>query len=95
MSPRPYAAALATIVFAGALARVVLLLLWIPTQPVSDFYGSFRVAQNVAATGRFEAKPGVPGGGRSPAYPILLSPILNPASATRAPWTGRSPSAGA
>jgi len=72
MSSRRYSAALAAIVAAGALARIAVIL-WIPTQPVSDFYGFFRVAQNLAATGRYEAKPGLPDGGRSPAYPVLLS----------------------
>ena len=72
MSSRRYKAALAGIVAAGALARVAVIL-WIPTQPVSDFYGFFRVAQNLAAVGRYEAKPGLPDNGRSPAYPALLS----------------------
>jgi len=72
MSSRRYALAVAAMVAAGALARVAVLA-WIPTRPVSDFYGFFRVAQNLAATGRFEAKPGVPDAGRSPAYPVLLS----------------------
>ena len=72
MLPRRYALALAAVLVAGVLARVAVIA-WIPTQPVSDFYGFFRVAQNLAATGRFEAKPGVPDAGRSPAYPVLLS----------------------
>src|SRR5689334_10957414 len=72
MSPRRHAGALAAIVLAGVLARAAILS-WVPTQPVSDFYGFFRVAQNLAATGRFEARPGLADNGRSPAYPILLS----------------------
>ncbi|HEX4438996.1 MAG TPA: hypothetical protein VH854_02935 [Thermoanaerobaculia bacterium] len=72
MSPRRYAVSLAAILAAGVLARVAVIL-WVPTRPVSDFYGFFRVAQNLAAAGRFEAKPGLADNGRSPAYPILLS----------------------
>ena len=78
MSPRRYAAGLVAIVAAGTLVRVAVFA-WIPTRPVSDFYGFFRVAQNLAAAGRFEAKPGLPDGGRSPAYPILLSLALHAA----------------
>jgi 4-amino-4-deoxy-L-arabinose transferase-like glycosyltransferase len=80
MSPRRYTGGLVAIVAAGVLARIAVLA-WIPTRPVSDFYGFFRVAQNVAATGRFQAKPGVPDGGRSPAYPILLATVFRAVSA--------------
>jgi Dolichyl-phosphate-mannose-protein mannosyltransferase len=67
-----YARVLSAILGAGALLRLFIVV-WIPTQPVSDFYGFLRVAQNLAATGRYEAKTGLPDGGRSPAYPVLLS----------------------
>ena len=78
MSSRRYPAALAAIVAAGALARVAVIL-WVPTEPVSDFYGFFRVAQNLAAVGRYEAKPGLTDNGRSPAYPALLSLVFRAA----------------
>jgi hypothetical protein len=48
-------------------------MLVIPTRPVSDFFGYFEVARNLAATGRYETEPGAPDGRRSPAYPVLLS----------------------
>jgi len=72
MSAPRYAFALGAILAGGLLVRI-LAIAWVPTQPVSDFYGFFRVAQNLAGAGRYEAKPGVPDNGRSPAYPILLS----------------------
>jgi hypothetical protein len=65
-------------VWIGAiLAAGVLLRLWtilaIPTRPVSDFFGYFEVARNLASTGRYETEPGFPDARRSPAYPVLLS----------------------
>jgi 4-amino-4-deoxy-L-arabinose transferase-like glycosyltransferase len=68
----PYGLCLAALLAAGALARVAILF-WVPTQPVSDFYGFFKVAQSLATEGRYEAGPGGPDGRRSPAYPVLLS----------------------
>jgi hypothetical protein len=68
----PYGLSLAGLLSAGALVRIALVF-WIPTQPVSDFYGFFKVAQSLAADGRYEAGPGGPDGRRSPAYPVLLS----------------------
>ncbi len=70
---------LAGILAAGALARLAVVF-WIPTEPVSDFYGFFKVAQNLAAEGRYEAGPGGPDGRRSPAYPVLLSLAMRAAS---------------
>jgi len=72
VSRLPYGLFLAGILAAGALARLGVVF-WIPTQPVSDFYGFFKVAQNLASEGRYEAGPGGPDGRRSPAYPVLLS----------------------
>ena len=40
---------------------------------MSDFFGYFEVARNLASTGRYETEPGVPDARRSPAYPVLLS----------------------
>jgi 4-amino-4-deoxy-L-arabinose transferase-like glycosyltransferase len=69
---RRYAASLGVILAAGALLRLWSILA-IPTRPVSDFFGYFEVARNLAATGRYETEPGIPDGRRSPAYPVLLS----------------------
>jgi hypothetical protein len=70
-SPR-YAVRLGAILAAGVLLRLWTILA-IPTRPVSDFFGYFEVARNLAATGRFETEPGIPDARRSPAYPLLLS----------------------
>ena len=73
MNPsRRYALRLAAILLAGAILRLWAILA-IPTRPVSDFFGYFEVARNLAETGRYETEPGVPDGRRSPAYPVLLS----------------------
>jgi hypothetical protein len=75
-----YGAWLAAILASGALARLAVVF-WIPTQPVSDFYGFFKVAQSLATDGRYEAGPGGPDGRRSPAYPVLLSLAMRAAGA--------------
>jgi hypothetical protein len=69
---RRYSASLGAILAAGALLRLWTILA-IPTRPVSDFFGYFEVARNLAASGRYATEPGVPDGRRSPAYPVLLS----------------------
>jgi 4-amino-4-deoxy-L-arabinose transferase-like glycosyltransferase len=69
---RRFRTRLVAILAAGVLVRVWAILA-IPTRPVSDFFGYFEVAKNLAATGRYETEPGVPDGRRSPAYPVLLS----------------------
>jgi hypothetical protein len=67
-----YSLRLAAILLGGAILRLWAMLA-IPTRPVSDFFGYFEVARNLAASGRYETEPGVPDGRRSPAYPFLLS----------------------
>ena len=69
---RRYAVWLGAILAAGVLLRLWTILA-IPTRPVSDFFGYFEVARNLASTGRYETEPGVPDARRSPAYPVLLS----------------------
>ena len=75
-----YSLYLAAILAAGAVARLAIVF-WIPTQPVSDFYGFFKVAQSLATEGRYEAGPGGSDGRRSPAYPVLLSLAMRAAGA--------------
>ena len=70
--PRRFRIALTAIVVAGVLLRVWTIVA-IPTKPVSDFFGYFDVAKNLAATGRYETEPGMADARRSPAYPLLLS----------------------
>jgi hypothetical protein len=69
---RRYSLRLAAILLGGAILRLWAILA-IPTRPVSDFFGYFEVARNLAETGRYETEPGVADGRRSPAYPVLLS----------------------
>lgn len=73
-----YGRKLAGILAAGVLARL-LVVLAIPTRPVSDFWGYFLSAQSLASSGRYEIVPNEPIGGHPPAYPLLLSVALRAA----------------
>jgi len=71
-APVRYRPALLAILTAGFLLRIAVAVA-IPSRPVSDFWEYFSAAQNLAASGRYEAVPGVSIGGHPPAYPLLLS----------------------
>jgi hypothetical protein len=71
-APIRYRPALIAILTAGFLLRIAAAVA-IPARPVSDFWEYFSTSQSLAASGRYEAVPGVPIGGHPPAYPILLS----------------------
>lgn len=73
MTRSRYAWTLAAILGAGALLRLWLVLVAIPTKPVSDFYGFFVVAEHLVRGEGFRTDPAAPDGRRSPAYPVLLS----------------------
>jgi hypothetical protein len=72
---RRYATRLGVILLAGLLLRMVVAV-WIPAQPVSDFLGYFKRAQSLAHFGRDEIRPGAPDASHPPAYPLLLSTAL-------------------
>lgn len=62
----------------GAVAALALLLrvaavLWIPTQPVSDFWSFIHLAKGLVGEGRYEWGPGYPTAMFAPAYPLLLA----------------------
>ena len=57
---------------AGLLART-LVILWIPTQPVSDFWSYYHRGLNLAEHGRYEATPGQADASFPPLYPMLLA----------------------
>jgi len=67
-----YGPALIAIVASAILLRIAVAAA-VPSRPVSDFWEYFSAARNLAASGRYEAVPGVPVGGHPPAYPLLLS----------------------
>src|SRR5215471_11469849 len=67
-----YGPALIAIVASAILLRIAVAAA-VPSRPVSDFWEYFSAAQSLAASGRYEALPGVPIGGHPPAYPLLLS----------------------
>ena len=71
-SPLSYARRLSRIAAVGLLARLAVLL-WVPTQPVSDFWSYFHRGLNLAEHGRYEGMPGVPDASYPPLYPIVLA----------------------
>ncbi len=80
MTRTRYAWTLAAILGAGALLRFAVVA-WIPTRPVSDFFGYFVVAENLARGDGYRTA-GASDGRRSPAYPVLLSLPMRAASAS-------------
>jgi 4-amino-4-deoxy-L-arabinose transferase-like glycosyltransferase len=68
----PFARRLAAIAAAGLLLRLAAIL-WIPTQPASDFWSYYHRGLNLAEHGRYEAIPGRPDANYPPLYPILLA----------------------
>jgi hypothetical protein len=77
-SDRRCAVRLGVILLTGFLLRLGIAV-WIPTQPVSDFLGYFRRAENLVRFGRDEIRPGAPDTSHPPAYPLLLSAALGAA----------------
>src|SRR5688572_33218417 len=75
LPPRPqvsrFGKRLALIAAGGLLARV-LLVLWIPTQPVSDFRDYFQRAVALRETGSYSPAPERPDAPYPPAFPLFL-----------------------
>ncbi len=80
MTRSRYGWILAAILGAGALLRLAAIA-WIPTRPVSDFYGYFVVAENLVRGNGYRTEPGALDARRSPAYPVLLSVAMRAAPA--------------
>lgn len=57
---------------AGLLARIFIVL-WIPTQPVSDFWEYFTRATSLAASDSYDVSPSRPDAAHPPGYPLLLA----------------------
>ncbi len=72
VSSSTFSRRLAAIVLAGFLLRLAAVL-WIPTQPVSDFWSYYHRGINLAEHGRYEAIPGRADANYPPLYPILLA----------------------
>lgn len=71
-APAPFARRLLLVAAAGAALRLAAVL-WIPTQPVSDFRSYFARAESLALSGRYEAIPGRADADYPPLYPLLLA----------------------
>lgn len=67
-----YLRQLALVAAIGLLARIALVL-WIPTQPVSDFWEYFARATTLEAGGSYSVEPSRPDAHHPPAYPLLLA----------------------
>ncbi|HEV8231715.1 MAG TPA: glycosyltransferase family 39 protein [Thermoanaerobaculia bacterium] len=63
---------IAVVIALGLLARV-LIVLTVPTQPVSDFWEYFSRALALRETGSYDPVPSSPDAAHPPAYPLLLS----------------------
>jgi 4-amino-4-deoxy-L-arabinose transferase-like glycosyltransferase len=75
---RRYGIRLVGILLTGFLLRLAIDV-WIPTQPVSDFFLYFRRAESLARSGRDEIRPGIPEASHPPAYAVVLSAALKAA----------------
>jgi 4-amino-4-deoxy-L-arabinose transferase-like glycosyltransferase len=71
-SPGRFERRLAVAAAAGILLRLAAVL-WIPTQPVSDFWGYYHRGLNLAEFGRYEAIAGRKDATHPPLYPLLLA----------------------
>jgi len=66
---------IAGIAAAGFLLRLAAVL-WIPTQPTSDFWGYYHRAMNLAAHGSYDAVLGRADASHPPLYALLLGPVF-------------------
>ena len=71
-APSPFRRRLSLVAAAGLLARIAVVL-WIPTQPVSDFWEYFARATALEAGGSYSVEPSRPDAHHPPAYPLLLA----------------------
>jgi 4-amino-4-deoxy-L-arabinose transferase-like glycosyltransferase len=74
-SARTFGRRIAGIAAAGFLLRLAAVL-WIPTQPTSDFWGYYHRALNLAAHGSYDAVLGRADASHPPLYALLLAPVF-------------------
>jgi 4-amino-4-deoxy-L-arabinose transferase-like glycosyltransferase len=74
-APGRFQRRLATAAAAGVFLRLAAVL-WIPTQPVSDFWGYYHRGLNLAEFGRYEAIAGRKDATHPPLYPMLLAAVF-------------------
>jgi hypothetical protein len=72
VAPPRFDRRLAVVAAVGLLARI-LIVLWIPTQPVSDFWEYFTRATTLKASGSYDVSPSRPDAAHPPGYPLLLA----------------------